>query len=78
MACSGSSTKTSLGPWRPMATAWPCVMVSATCQSSEPITSIIPRKGIIELSRLLDENEVKVAMGSNHIRVTGGDYCFHL
>ena len=42
----------------------------------EPITSIIPRKGIIELSRLLDENEVKVAMGSNHIRVTGGDYCF--
>ena len=43
---------------------------------SEPITSIIPRKGIIELSRLLDENDVKVAMGSNHIRVTGGDYCF--
>ena len=42
----------------------------------EPITSIIPRKGIIELSRLLDENDVKVAMGSNHIRVTGGDYCF--
>ena len=43
---------------------------------SAPITSIIPRKGIIELSRLLDENDVKVAMGSNHIRVTGGDYCF--
>jgi DNA polymerase-3 subunit beta len=43
---------------------------------AEPITSIIPRKGIIELSRLLDENDVKVAMGSNHIRVTGGDYCF--
>ena len=43
---------------------------------SEPVTSILPRKGIIELSRLLDEDEVKVAMGSNHIRVTGGDYCF--
>jgi DNA polymerase-3 subunit beta len=43
---------------------------------AEPITSIRPRKGIIELSRLLDENDVKVAMGSNHIRVTGGDYCF--
>ena len=43
---------------------------------SEPVTSILPRKGVIELSRLLDEDEVKVAMGSNHIRVTGGDYCF--
>ena len=43
---------------------------------AEPVTSILPRKGIIELSRLLDEDEVKVAMGSNHIRVTGGDYCF--
>jgi|TARA_B110000259_G_scaffold56625_1_gene66817 DNA polymerase-3 subunit beta len=53
-------------------------LCDGTCDVSvvEPITSIIPRKGIIELSRLLDENEVKVAMGSNHIRVTGGDYCF--
>ena len=40
------------------------------------ITSILPRKGIIELSRLLEETDVKVTMGSNHIRVTGNDYCF--
>ncbi|HAZ80472.1 MAG TPA: DNA polymerase III subunit beta [Porticoccaceae bacterium] len=40
------------------------------------IASILPRKGIIELSRLLDETDVKVTMGSNHIRVLGSDYCF--
>ena len=43
---------------------------------AETLTSILPRKGIIELSRLLDELDVRVAMGSNHIRVTGADYCF--
>jgi len=42
----------------------------------ETISAILPRKGIIELSRLLGEHEVSVAMGSNHIRVTGEDYCF--
>jgi DNA polymerase-3 subunit beta len=48
------------------------------CQVSvdSSITAILPRKGIIELSRLLDESDVKVTMGSNHIRVTGEDYCF--
>ena len=53
-------------------------MCDGVCEVAvaEPVTSILPRKGIIELSRLLDEDEVKVAMGSNHIRVTGGDYCF--
>ena len=40
------------------------------------ISAILPRKGIIELSRLLGEHEVSVAMGSNHTRVTGEDYCF--
>ena len=60
------------------ATSFGMALCDGICDVSvvEPITSIIPRKGIIELSRLLDENEVKVAMGSNHIRVTGGDYCF--
>ena len=50
----------------------------STCDVSvaETMTSILPRKGIIELSRLLDEADVRVAMGSNHIRVTGADYCF--
>jgi DNA polymerase-3 subunit beta len=40
------------------------------------ITAILPRKGIIELSRLLADDEAKVSIGSNHIRVTGADYCF--
>lgn len=40
------------------------------------ISAILPRKGIIELSRLLSDDEVRVSIGSNHIRVTGGDYCF--
>ena len=64
---------------RPVATdGHRMALCDGVCEVSvaEAITSIIPRKGIIELSRLLDENEVKVAMGSNHIRVTGGDYCF--
>ncbi len=39
-------------------------------------TAILPRKGVMELSRLLGDEEVQVAMGSNHIRVTGTDYVF--
>jgi DNA polymerase-3 subunit beta len=38
--------------------------------------AILPRKGVMELSRLLGEEEVQVSMGSNHIRITGSDYCF--
>ena len=35
---------------------------------------IVPRKGIIELQRLLrDDGEVSIAIGSNHIRVEVGD-----
>ena len=53
-------------------------LCDGVCEVSvdDPITSILPRKGIIELSRLLDESDIKVTMGSNHIRVTGNDYCF--
>ena len=44
---------------------------------AELTKSILPRKGVIELSRLVaDEGVVRVAMGSNHIRVDGSDYCF--
>jgi DNA polymerase-3 subunit beta len=42
----------------------------------DTITAILPRKGIMELSRLLGDEEVNVSMGSNHIRITGTDYCF--
>jgi DNA polymerase-3 subunit beta len=42
----------------------------------ETLTAILPRKGIMELSRLLGEEQVQVSMGSNHIRITGTGYCF--
>ena len=46
-------------------------------EAAELIKAILPRKGVIELSRLVaDEGAVRVAMGSNHIRVDGSDYCF--
>ncbi|MFL0801031.1 MAG: DNA polymerase III subunit beta [Agarilytica sp.] len=40
--------------------------------------SILPRKGVIELSRLLDDKEdtVEVIMGSNHIRAITDSYTF--
>lgn len=40
------------------------------------MSAILPRKGIVELSRLLDEDNVQVSLGSNHIRITGANYCF--
>ena len=40
------------------------------------VSAILPRKGIIELSRLLTDDQVRVSIGSNHIRITGADYCF--
>ncbi len=38
---------------------------------------ILPRKGVIELQRLLDEKgRIEVLLGSNHIRVKFDDVCF--
>ncbi len=38
---------------------------------------IVPRKGVLELQRLLgDENEVQLTIGPNHIRATVGDIRF--
>jgi DNA polymerase-3 subunit beta len=36
----------------------------------------VPRKGVVELQRLLDDDSVKIFIGTNHIRVIGGDYQF--
>ena len=43
-----------------------------------PRQVIVPRKGIQELQRLLEDSEepVQVEIGSNHIRVRGNDVCF--
>lgn len=39
---------------------------------------IVPRKGILELDRLLDDSDesVRLALSSNHLRATLGDYTF--
>ncbi len=40
--------------------------------------AILPRKGVIELSRLLDDSEttVQLTLGSHHIRIEATDYTF--
>jgi DNA polymerase-3 subunit beta len=44
----------------------------------ETIQVILPRKGVVELSRLLEETEepVTVTVGNNHIRITLPEYTF--
>jgi len=54
-------------------------LCDAACEIeiTELTKAILPRKGVMELARLVsDEGAVRVAMGSNHIRVNGADYCF--
>jgi DNA polymerase-3 subunit beta len=52
--------------------------VDAELSSSEPRQVIIPRKGVSELMRLLDDSEtpVKIQLGSNHIRFELPDISF--
>jgi DNA polymerase III beta subunit len=46
-------------------------------QSGAPLQVIIPRKGVLELHRLLgEEGDVELSIGSNHIRATVGDIRF--
>ena len=48
-----------------------------TAEISEKRSAIVPRKGILELSRLLtEEDEVNVVIDNNHIRLLGSDFCF--
>jgi len=45
--------------------------------SPEKLNVIIPRKAVIELSRMLSESEaVSILIGANHIRILGPDYRF--
>ena len=50
----------------------------AECELADIKQVIVPRKGVQELVRLLDDNQesVKVILGSNHIRVEVGDIRF--
>jgi DNA polymerase-3 subunit beta len=52
--------------------------VAVEIQTDNPRQVIVPRKGIQELQRLLDDSEtpVTVELGANHIRLIAGDVCF--
>ncbi|OUS17311.1 DNA polymerase III subunit beta [Gammaproteobacteria bacterium 50_400_T64] len=44
---------------------------------SSPVQVILPRKGVVELSRLLvDEGDIKISLGEAHLRVRGSDFHF--
>ncbi len=46
-------------------------------EPSEKVSAIVPRKGVVELSRLLNEDgDLKVVIGNNHIRINGDDFLF--
>lgn len=43
----------------------------------EPIQIIVPRKGITELTRLLqDDSEIEIQVSTNHIRIKNANACF--
>lgn len=52
--------------------------INADIQQTPRIQIIVPRKGILELMRLLsdDDTPVKVTFGLNHLRIEGNDYTF--
>lgn len=47
-------------------------------ETADVTQAILPRKGVLELSRLLDDStaQVEVTLSGNHIRVTSVDYTF--
>jgi DNA polymerase-3 subunit beta len=46
--------------------------------TNEIIQAILPRKGVLELSRLLDDStaQVEILLSDNHVRVSSVDYTF--
>ena len=54
------------------------MLLEADVDQAEKHQVIVPRKGILELSRLLTEPEepVNVVLGQHHIRATTGDFTF--
>lgn len=49
-----------------------------TVDTDDTVQAILPRKGVLELSRLLDDTEsgVDVSLSANHIRLSTGEYTF--
>ena len=50
--------------------------VDCSVDMAEKISVIMPRKGIVELSRLLGDEEISVTMGAGHVRATTDNFCF--
>ena len=45
--------------------------------NTTPVQIILPRKGVVELSRLLvDEGDITISLGEAHLRVRGSDFHF--
>ncbi len=55
-----------------------CDLKSDAINVSEPAQIIVPRKGILELSRSLhnEEADVEIVFGQNHLRATTDDFTF--
>jgi DNA polymerase-3 subunit beta len=54
-----------------------CDIALQNADDDEPNQVIMPRKGVLELQRLLDgDEEVKIVLGSNHIRINVGNIRF--
>lgn len=45
--------------------------------TAEKTSVILPRKGVVELARLLaDDDNIQMAIGSSHVRISGADFRF--
>lgn len=59
-----------------LAMGWQAIETDA---SSDAIQGIIPRKGVLELLRLLEDDDTVVSLqfGQNHVQLVGEDYVFY-
>ena len=70
MGCCSRRRKSASGRSRPTGIGWRCRRSICWAPASRDEQLIVPRKGVLELSRLLDgDGEVQLALGANHIRV---------
>lgn len=55
-----------------------CTLQNPSIVAASLLQVILPRKGVIELSRLLinEDQDVEIVIGSNHIRATTADFTF--
>lgn len=77
----GMSLETTDNQIRTVATDGHRLAMSLVDYSAEPLAAkqvIIPRKGVMEISRLIDDSDtkVKVQLGANHIRLFSNSFIF--